>query len=316
MVAIDCSASHCLALRLDGTVAAWLDNSSWNPKPPNGLNGVAAIGAGYSYSYAIRTNGTVVGWNSCSIPPDLTNVIAVTGGNDDMAALFDDGSLKMWYRTGYLIPPRAPAPVGLSNSVAMTSGYHFHAALGPNVPPQARSLSVTGAMSKDLVITLPLQDPNGDQVNIRIPSLPAAGSLFQYTPAGVGAEITTPGTVIEDLGGHVIFVPAASTSGMPYASFTFAGSDGELDSSIGTITVNILPSPVLIDSGLLMDSNGVSFNFSFEGLTNAIYSIWASTNLPNWTYLRTAIQSTPGLFYFSDQITTNRPVRFYRVSSP
>lgn len=51
-----------LALKDDGTVVAWGDNSSGQCKMPKKLKNVTAIAAGWGQSLAIKTDGTLVGW--------------------------------------------------------------------------------------------------------------------------------------------------------------------------------------------------------------------------------------------------------------
>lgn len=75
---IAAGANHTVALKSDGTVYAWGDNSSGqlgfgsatpnyrsSPWPVSGLSGpVVAIGAGNSHSIAVLANGSVVSWGS------------------------------------------------------------------------------------------------------------------------------------------------------------------------------------------------------------------------------------------------------------
>jgi hypothetical protein len=53
VIAIDTSGNHSLALKSDGTVAAWGYNSYGESTPPNVLSGVVAISAGQYHSLAI-----------------------------------------------------------------------------------------------------------------------------------------------------------------------------------------------------------------------------------------------------------------------
>jgi alpha-tubulin suppressor-like RCC1 family protein len=50
--AIAAGARHIVALKNDGTVVAWGDNSSGETAVPVGLSGVTSISAGDSYSVA------------------------------------------------------------------------------------------------------------------------------------------------------------------------------------------------------------------------------------------------------------------------
>ena len=111
---------------------------------------------------------------------------------------------------------------------------------------------------------------------------------------------------------RVIFAPAQDEFGAPYDMFGFVANDGLSDSAPAVVTVIVLPRPLIQSAEFVAGG----FQFGFEGVTNAIYSVQGSTNLTAWTRLGTASQSSPGQFLFLDPGTTNRPARFYRVTSP
>jgi len=68
--------------------------------------------------------------------------------------------------------------------------------------------------------------------------------------------------------------------GRPYTTFTFIANDGELDSASATVTVNIIPAPVIDASSLSVGANG-AFSLTFYALSNTTYRVWASTDLLN-----------------------------------
>ena len=79
VVAVAGGAAHTLALRSDGVVVAWGDNSYGQRSVPTGLKRVVSISSAYSYSVALQEDRTVVIWGDMSSPPSgLTNVIAIT----------------------------------------------------------------------------------------------------------------------------------------------------------------------------------------------------------------------------------------------
>lgn len=73
-----------LALTEEGTVSGWALFYSDPPlpppaasQPPAGLSNVVAVSAGESGSLALLETGRVVGWGSVTVPPGLTNVVAI-----------------------------------------------------------------------------------------------------------------------------------------------------------------------------------------------------------------------------------------------
>jgi hypothetical protein len=85
VVAISLGAQFALALKSDGTVVAWGDNSKGQCNVPSGLGGVIAISAGGSHALALKSDGTVVGWGynaygQSTVPTGLGPVTAVEAG--------------------------------------------------------------------------------------------------------------------------------------------------------------------------------------------------------------------------------------------
>jgi len=117
---------HCLAIRNDGTVTAWVVGFTFPSYPnygvpdvPPGLSNVVAVAGGFSHCLALKEDGTVVAWGKYgngsipSIPTNMTNVIAIAGGDFHTVALRADGTLV---GAGTTIPP------GLADVVAISCG--------------------------------------------------------------------------------------------------------------------------------------------------------------------------------------------------
>ncbi len=127
MVAIAAGYSFSLALKADGTVVGWGDNSSGQTNIPAGLNNVVAIAAGILHSLALKPDGTVVGWGDNSfgqtnIPGGLNNVVAIAAGFYHSLALKADGTVVGWGNNYY---GQINMPAGLSNVVAIAgAGYN------------------------------------------------------------------------------------------------------------------------------------------------------------------------------------------------
>src|SRR4051812_20684199 len=84
--------SHGLALRSNGLVVAWGDNSLGQASVPSNLSNVTAVAAGQYHSLALRSNGTVVAWGlnnfgQSTVPTSLTNIIAIAAGSLHSLAL-------------------------------------------------------------------------------------------------------------------------------------------------------------------------------------------------------------------------------------
>ncbi len=168
MVAISQGFLHSLVLKNDGTVWGWGDNSAGElgitgfpngqPKPVQvaGISDVVAIAAGYNYSLAIKSDGTVWAWgsqadgelgngvssgNALTTPTQiaaLSGVVAIAAGYDNHSlALKSDGTVWAWgsngngaLGNGANMDSSVPIQVsGLTGMVAIAAGYEFSLAL-------------------------------------------------------------------------------------------------------------------------------------------------------------------------------------------
>src|SRR5580765_681815 len=76
---------HSLAVKSDGTVVAWGDNSFGESTVPDGLKGVVAVAAGGYHNLALRYDGAVVAWGynrsgESTVPGGLNGVVAIAAG--------------------------------------------------------------------------------------------------------------------------------------------------------------------------------------------------------------------------------------------
>jgi PKD domain/Regulator of chromosome condensation (RCC1) repeat len=64
LIAIDAGFNFSVALKSDGTVVAWGNNFYGQTNVPSGLSDVVDIAAGVDHSLALKADGTVVGWGA------------------------------------------------------------------------------------------------------------------------------------------------------------------------------------------------------------------------------------------------------------
>jgi alpha-tubulin suppressor-like RCC1 family protein len=186
VVAISQGWLHSLVLKNDGTVWGWGDNSggelgitgfpNGQPHPVQvvGISDVVAIAAGYNYSLALKSDGTVWAWGSqvygelgtgaSSGNPNTTPtqvvglsgvVVAIAAGYANHSlAVQSDGTVWAWGNNAYgelgngtinnsNVPIQVP---GLSGMIAVAAGYEFSLALKNDGTVWAWGLNAYGAL--------------------------------------------------------------------------------------------------------------------------------------------------------------------------
>ncbi len=93
----DSDGAQSLALARDGSVFSWGEVSD----VPENLTNAIAIAAGGWHDVALRSDGTVVAWGDdtfgqTDLPDGLTNVIAIASGDWHSLALKADGTIVSW----------------------------------------------------------------------------------------------------------------------------------------------------------------------------------------------------------------------------
>ncbi len=137
--AIAAGAEFSLALRWDGVVVAWGDDTYGQSGVPADLGGVIAIAAGGSHSLALKRDGTVVAWGAggpgqagdqnygqATVPSGLSGVVAIAAGGSHSLALRQDGTVVAWGLNGN---GQASVPTGLSGVIAIAAGAAYSLAL-------------------------------------------------------------------------------------------------------------------------------------------------------------------------------------------
>ena len=123
--------NNTVALKSDGTVVVWGDNSQGQLTVPTGLTGVTAIADGIFHIVALKSDGTVVAWgqnaqNQTSIPAGLTGVTAIAAGGYHTVALKSDGTVVAWGNNSY---GESNVPTGLAGVTAIAAGAYYTVAL-------------------------------------------------------------------------------------------------------------------------------------------------------------------------------------------
>jgi subtilisin family serine protease len=211
-------------------------------------NPVNANGMAYALSYNYSPN-TAMGldeaqflpdelpWlqqsaKSGTVPPGEQVEVTVTFDSNQLAAGDYHGTLELL--TNDPQQPTRVLPVALTVTPV------------PNAAPVAEPQEVT--MSRDLAQTVTLggSDADGDPLFWQIVRLPEQGTLYQTADGVTPGEAIrhTPRTVMHPER-KVIFVPAAGTSGVPYASFDFLVRDAKLSSAPATVSVAVMEYPLL-----------------------------------------------------------------------
>jgi hypothetical protein len=97
VVGIAAGEYHSLAVRADGTVVAWGDNSEGQSSVPPDLAAVAATAGGGGHTVALAADGSLVAWGAdwngqCDIPPDILPAAGVAAGSYHTVALIESAT--------------------------------------------------------------------------------------------------------------------------------------------------------------------------------------------------------------------------------
>jgi alpha-tubulin suppressor-like RCC1 family protein len=186
VVAIAGGVAHSLALKRDGTVAAWGSGLAATSVPTDLTNAVG-ISAGFSHSLALRADGTVRAWGSLGGPVGLSNAIAIASGYFHGLALKSDGTVAAWGSNTY---GESNVPAGLTNVAAVAAEASHNLVLVSDGPPIQSVLTINPIYSND-GFSLAVPSQSG-----RVFSLEYKDSLaesdWSYLPlvAGTGKMIT------------------------------------------------------------------------------------------------------------------------------
>lgn len=148
--------------------------------------------------------------------------------------------------------------------------------------------------------------------------------------AGTGTQTNLICQVWRNTGSGVFTNLNAGLPGFRSGSVAWADfdSDGRLDLLLTGLDVGVNPLlHVYHNNTALSSTSGPRINrlktlsdggcqLSFDGETGFGYTVWASTNLIQWSALGIPNDGGPGAFQFIDRNTTSTQSRYYRVSQP
>jgi hypothetical protein len=156
-------------------------------------------------------------------------------------------------------------------------------------------------------------------VQLIVPAQALAGHPFAVAGSGTCLEGTVTNFALL-LGTNVLLSVPGSSARAKYSSdfpgnLTFTAvamvNTGTQGQTNATVNITTLPR-------LTLDAIGFQANLGFKllmlGDAGTNYQVWATTNLAvtDWTMLGT-MESTNGIWRFSDPTATNFPQRFYRA---
>ena len=115
-------------------IVAWGEDNYGQTNVPPGLTNVVAISAGQNFTLALRNDGTVTGWGNnrtgqLNIPSSLTNATAVAGGLEHALALTANGTVVAW---GQNVEGDTTFAQGLTNIGQISAGQWDSLALETN----------------------------------------------------------------------------------------------------------------------------------------------------------------------------------------
>jgi hypothetical protein len=148
--------------------------------------------------------------------------------------------------------------------------------------------------------------------------------------AGLNSQSNSICQVWRNTGNWVFTNLNVGCAGVHYGSVTWADfdNDGRLDlllaglDAVGNPILQVYHNDTAASNSSGLRINGLktlgdgSRQLSFDGQVGFGYTVWASSNLVQWTALGVPNEGSPATFQFSDHPAASLASRFYRVSRP
>jgi hypothetical protein len=275
-----------------------LDSTLTNNRCLGGAGGASAIGPPDQGAHGLGLGGAVFNLDgSLTISNSLISGNHATNGGG-LYVLADTGSNLINLDDLTLDDPQGgkdfvPAVLNGASIQIVGSSNNFNSEGPPTIGPIS---NVSG--SGPFTISLPA-------------SAPALGGAYRITAtSGNPALLPNAGLVVHGSGPSATLTatPAAGQSGTATVTVTLTDTSVSVSTSFEiTVVVSLLKF-----TGETILPSGGGFQLIFQGASNAVYTVQASTNLLQWTTIGVGAQTSPGLYRFIDTNSSLLKRRFYR----
>jgi alpha-tubulin suppressor-like RCC1 family protein len=160
IVSVACGRDHSIALKRDGSVVAWGENTSGQGSVPTGLKEPIAIACGRAFTAALQRDGAVKVWGDGyvhDVPLEAqSGVTAIAAGPREIFAVRTNGSVIGWSRQVFTLPHSNVAAVAVAETEALLflKRDGSVSSSSSNVPPQAATNVVAIAAGEDFFVAL------------------------------------------------------------------------------------------------------------------------------------------------------------------
>jgi hypothetical protein len=160
-------AFHSVALKSDGSVTAWGDNSQGQVALPEGFSNLVAIAAGGTHNIALRNNGDVLTWGDNLYGENITG-LTLPGATAVAAGA---------YHNLVLIGP-PPAPLVLANTIR---GPHTFTVSFPTISGKSYVLEYKNSLNDPAWTPISSLIGNGAIRSLTDPSATPASRLYRVS---------------------------------------------------------------------------------------------------------------------------------------